>query len=103
MMTRVEKMIYDEAYEMVYREIYEKIWEFFGQLNCRLLEEKRYDDLRRATEDIEYREQLYREYGLTPLSCDLSAEKQYDSPEQMFEDPEYQELLYQKFVSNRAT
>ena len=69
MMTRVERMIYDEGYEEGYGKAYGKAREdtekVFGQLNCRLLTEKRYDDLRRASEDSEYREKLYREYKLT--------------------------------------
>ena len=33
-------------------------------LNCRLIEDKRFEDLESATQDKEYREQLYKEYGI---------------------------------------
>lgn len=33
-------------------------------LNCRLIADKRFEDLERATQDKEYREQLYKEYGI---------------------------------------
>ena len=35
-----------------------------NNLNCRLIADKRYEDLERATQDREYREQLYKEYGI---------------------------------------
>ena len=35
-------------------------------LICRLIEDKRFEDLERATQDKEYREQLYKEYGINP-------------------------------------
>lgn len=36
----------------------------FGRLNLALLSEERYDDLKRASLDSEYRHQLYRQYGI---------------------------------------
>ena len=33
-------------------------------LNCRLIADERFEDLKRATQDKEYREQLYKEYGI---------------------------------------
>ena len=33
-------------------------------LNCRLIADERFEDLKKATQDKEYREQLYKEYGI---------------------------------------
>ena len=35
-----------------------------NRLNCRLIADKRFEDLKKATQDKEYREQLYKEYGI---------------------------------------
>lgn len=35
-----------------------------NNLNIRLIQEKRYDDLEKAATDEEYREQLFQEFGL---------------------------------------
>lgn len=35
-----------------------------NQLNFRLISDKRFDDLARATNDRQYQAQLYKEYGL---------------------------------------
>ena len=35
-----------------------------NSLNCRLIADRRFEDLERATQDKEYREQLYKEYGI---------------------------------------
>lgn len=38
--------------------------ENLNRLNLQLIEDKRYEDIKRAARDDEYREQLFREYGL---------------------------------------
>ena len=38
--------------------------EYLNQLNKYLLKSKRYNDLERATEDIEYQKKLLKEFGI---------------------------------------
>lgn len=38
--------------------------ERFGKLNLRLIADKRFEDVERASKDKDYRERLYREYGI---------------------------------------
>ena len=38
--------------------------EYLNQLNKYLLKSKRYSDLERATEDIEYQKKLLKEFGI---------------------------------------
>lgn len=38
--------------------------ERFGKLNLRLIADKRFEDVERASKDKDYREQLYQEYGI---------------------------------------
>lgn len=38
--------------------------ERFGKLNLRLIADKRFEDVERVSKDKDYRERLYREYGI---------------------------------------
>lgn len=51
----------DEVTEKVTKSVTEKI----NAMNQQLIAAKRYDDLERATRDAEFRESLYKEFGLS--------------------------------------
>ena len=59
-MTRLGQMLYDDGM----KKGMEKKENQLTELTARLLEENRLDDLRRSTEDKEFKEQLLREFGI---------------------------------------
>ncbi len=68
---RVLSVKHNEGIEVKYMQLWEeKIMEreegaeLVSRLNVLLIEEKRYDDLEKAAKNREYREQLFKEYGL---------------------------------------
>ena len=71
-MTRIGQMIYDDGVEKGRaegraegrQEGLDRGMDRMSVLTARLLKEKRLDDLRRATEDKAYCEQLLKEYGI---------------------------------------
>lgn len=54
----------EEGHEEGHKEGVKEGEKFFAILAKRLLEDSRQDDLLKATDDREFREMLYREYGL---------------------------------------
>ena len=59
-MTRLGQMLYDDGM----KKGMEKKENQLTELTARLLEENRLDDLRRSTEDKEFKEQLLKEFGI---------------------------------------
>ena len=59
-MTRLGQMLYDDGV----KKGMEKKDNQLTELTARLLEENRLDDLRRSTEDKEFKEQLLKEFGI---------------------------------------
>ena len=59
-MTRLGQMLYDDRV----KKGMEKKDNQLTELTARLLEENRLDDLRRSTEDKEFKEQLLKEFGI---------------------------------------
>ena len=64
-MTKVERMIYDEAFEDGERSGVQKASDAISTLNIALLADQRYADLETASKDNHYREKLFKEYGIT--------------------------------------
>ena len=59
-----EKTLKEDAREEGRAEGREEGMEYLNQLNKYLLKSKRYSDLERATEDIEYQKKLLKEFGI---------------------------------------
>ena len=59
-----EKTLKEDAREEGRVEGREEGMEYLNQLNKYLLKSKRYNDLERATEDIEYQKKLLKEFGI---------------------------------------
>ena len=59
-----EKTLKEDAREEGRAEGREEGMEYLNQLNKYLLKAKRYSDLERATEDIEYQKKLLKEFGI---------------------------------------
>ena len=59
-----EKTLKEDAREEGRAEGREEGMEYLNQLNKYLLKSKRYSDLERATEDIEYQKKLLKELGI---------------------------------------
>ena len=59
-----EKTLKEDAREEGLAEGKSKGMENLNQLNKYLLKSKRYSDLERATEDIEYQKKLLKEFGI---------------------------------------
>ena len=59
-MTRLGQMLYDDGM----KKGMEKKENQLTELTARLLEENRLDDLKRSTEDKEFKEQLLKEFGI---------------------------------------
>ena len=59
-----EKTLKEDAREEGRAEGREEGMEYLNQLNKYLLKSKRYNDLERATEDIEYQKKLLKELGI---------------------------------------
>lgn len=59
-----EKTLKEDAREEGRAEGREEGMEYLNQLNKYLLKSKRYNDLERATEDIEYQKKLLKEFGI---------------------------------------
>ena len=59
-----EKTLKEDAREEGGAEGREEGMEYLNQLNKYLLKSKRYSDLERATEDIEYQKKLLKEFGI---------------------------------------
>ena len=59
-----EKTLKEDAREEGRAEGREEGMEYLNQLNKYLLKAKRYNDLERATEDIEYQKKLLKEFGI---------------------------------------
>ena len=57
---KYERSLKNEGIEIGIQQGTERI----NQLNCLLLEQNRITDLKRATQDAEYQEQLFREFDL---------------------------------------
>lgn len=60
-LTTYDKDLYEKALKEDARE---EGMEYLNQLNKYLLKSKRYNDLERATEDIEYQKKLLKEFGI---------------------------------------
>lgn len=58
------RAIRNEGIEEGFEKGIEKGENRLNQLNFRLISDKRFDDLARATNDRQYQAQLYKEYGL---------------------------------------
>ena len=63
-MTRLGQMLYDDGVKKGMERGMEKKDNQLTELTARLLEENRLDDLRRSTEDKEFKEQLLKEFGI---------------------------------------
>lgn len=63
-MTRLGQMLYDDGVKKGMERGMEKKDNQFTELTARLLEENRLDDLKRSTEDKEFKEQLLKEFGI---------------------------------------
>ena len=59
-----EKTLKEDAREEGRAEGREEGMEYLNQLNKYLLKSKRYNDLERATEDVEYQKKLLKEFGI---------------------------------------
>ena len=59
-----EKTLKEDAREEGRAEGREEGMDYLNQLNKYLLKAKRYNDLERATEDIEYQKKLLKEFGI---------------------------------------
>ena len=55
---------FKEGFKKGFMEGREEGMEYLNQLNKYLLKSKRYNDLERATEDIEYQKKLLKEFGI---------------------------------------
>lgn len=63
--TTYDKDLYEKTLKEDAREEgREEGMEYLNQLNKYLLKSKRYNDLERATEDIEYQKKLLKEFGI---------------------------------------
>ena len=60
-LTTYDKDLYEKTLKEDARE---EGMEYLNQLNKYLLKAKRYSDLERATEDIEYQKKLLKEFGI---------------------------------------
>ena len=60
-LTTYDKDLYEKTLKEDARE---EGMEYLNQLNKYLLKAKRYNDLERATEDIEYQKKLLKEFGI---------------------------------------
>lgn len=64
-LTTYDKDLYEKTLKEDAREEgREEGMEYLNQLNKYLLKSKRYNDLERATEDIEYQKKLLKEFGI---------------------------------------
>ena len=63
-MTRLGQMLYDDGVKKGMERGMEKKDNQLTELTARLLEENRLDDLKRSTEDKEFKEQLLKEFGI---------------------------------------
>ena len=63
-MTRLGQMFYDDGVKKGMERGMEKKDNQLTELTARLLEENRLDDLKRSTEDKEFKEQLLKEFGI---------------------------------------
>ena len=64
-LTTYDKELYEKTLKEDAREEgREEGMEYLNQLNKYLLKSKRYSDLERATEDIEYQKKLLKEFGI---------------------------------------
>ena len=64
-LTTYDKDLYEKTLKEDAREEgREEGMEYLNQLNKYLLKSKRYSDLERATEDIEYQKKLLKEFGI---------------------------------------
>ena len=63
-MTRLGQMLYDDGVKKGMERGMEKKDNQLTELTARLLEENRLDDLRRSTEDKEFKKQLLKEFGI---------------------------------------
>ena len=63
-MTRLGQMLYDDGVKKGMEHGMEKKDNQLTELTARLLEENRLDDLKRSTEDKEFKEQLLKEFGI---------------------------------------
>ena len=63
-MTRLGQMLYDDGVKKGMERGMEKKDNQLTELTARLLEENRLDDLKRSTEDREFKEQLLKEFGI---------------------------------------
>ena len=64
-LTTYDKDLYEKTLKEDAREEgREEGMEYLNQLNKYLLKAKRYNDLERATEDIEYQKKLLKEFGI---------------------------------------
>lgn len=62
--TRLGQMLYDDGVKKGMERGMEKKDNQLTELTARLLEENRLDDLKRSTEDKEFKEQLLKEFGI---------------------------------------
>ena len=63
-MTRLGQMLYDDGVKKGMERGMEKKDNQLTELTARLLEENRLDDLKRSTEDREFKKQLLKEFGI---------------------------------------
>ncbi len=90
-------MLYDTLEELLAERIKEKVARgeargekqgenLFAALTSHLLDDNRFEELKKATKDIDYRQILYREYGIPAMVQEESTEYQVHVKSEKSED-----------------